>query len=702
MVLPLKAQPVFLSGLPVDISEQLKEEPLPDSTGLNLIENQLQEVTITARGLPLSGKGNKLIAPVETSLLSSAGTARDILQQFPGITFKDNEIRVFGKDAPLIYINDRKVYDLNELQRLKSADIATIELNLTPGAEYDAEGRALLVIKTKRNKADGWAAQLSETLTSGHYLNNRTSAGLNYKRDSLYLFASYEPLVARQNRNPYASYTIREDTLWQLMFDLPQTYSESYHQMTAGTEWTVAPRHTVGGQYQGVFNQNRTKSSGQNAVWANEVAYDPLAVSLQSEDTPRLHISHFFYDGKWNESLLLHLDLDYVTKNNRMNQTVNEVSNSDRRAVTLTGRSGFSLYAGRLTLKYDMGQAGNVVLGGESNLIAGSGFLSNPEQYIESTDYTRREGKAAGFATYNHSFNKYHLQMGLRYEYTHEKFSDKYADQLIIDRQYHRFYPQISFSRISGAEQAGLSFSQKINRPSFDQLNNNNFYINRWILQKGNPFLKNEILTELDAWWKYKFLDVTCGYVYKKNPISLGFESSGRLTVMNYINFPKYQEINALVTGTFPYKFMTVQANIGIKKPFFELYSMGRTLYKNKMSLSTGCSTTVTFPLKYILSVDFNYQGESNYYATEYGRYANLDLGIRKLFWDDRLSFQLQVTDCFKWIKDHTVIAMNTVVYDQRSLFETRYLILTVNYRFNNYRKNDNGQNAAGKDINRL
>jgi hypothetical protein len=669
---------------------------------LKPVENQLQEITVTAHTLPFSRKGDKLIANVESSLLSSIGTARDILQQFPGVIFKKNEINVFGKGSPLIYINNRKVYDLNELQRLKSADIATIELNLTPGAEYDAEGRALLLIKTKHNKTNGWATQLSEAITYGHYLNNQASIGLNYRHDNLYLFASYEHLFARQDRNPYASYTIQEDTLWQLIFDMPQIYRDAYHQMTTGMEWNVGSQHTIGGQYQGIFNQNRVQSNGQNAVWANEALYDNLSIALQSEDTPHLHISNFFYDGKWNELLLLHLDLDYVTKNNRMNQTVNEISKSDVRDVNLRSQSDFSMYAGRLTLKYDIGQAGNVVLGGESNLIKGSGFLFNPEQYIESTSYARQEEKTAGFISYNNSFNKYHLQMGVRYEHTYEKFTDNHSNQLIINRQYHNFYPDISFSRISDTEQMGLSVSRKIKRPTFAQLNNNNFYVNQWILQKGNPFLKNETIIELDAYWKYKFLDITCGYVYKKNPISLGFESSDRLMIMNYINFPKYQEINAMIVGTFPCKFINIQANIGIQKPFFELYSMGRTLYRNKMSLLLGCSNTVTLPLKYIFSVDFNYQGKSNYYAIEYGQYANIDLSIRKLFWDDKLSVQLQVTDCFKWIKDHTVITMNNIVYDQRSIFETRYVKLTVNYRFNNYNKNYKGQNAAGKDINRL
>jgi hypothetical protein len=675
---------------------------LLDSLLLDSLESQLPELTVTARIPPFSRKGNSLIANVESSSLSSIGTAQDILQQFPHITLKDNGIVVFGKETPVIYINNRKIYDLNELQRLKSTDVATVELNLTPGAEYDAEGHAVLIIKTKRRRAKGWAAQLSETLTGGHYLNDRENIGVSYTHNTFNISASYEHTSARQDRNPFSSYTIHSDTLWKLLVDMPQLYSNSYHQLSIGSEWSITPKHTLGGQYQTALIRNKVASNGINTIYAGDALYEQLTTALQSENKPALHISNIFYDGKWNESFLLHFDWDYVIKNSRMNQTVTEIAQSDEREVNMTNQSGFALYAAKLTVTYDMQQAGKIVFGSESNLITGSGSLINPEQYIENSIYTNRESKTAGFVNYANSYTKYHLQAGLRYEYTCEQFKDNNPNQPLIDRQSHRFYPNISVSYLSENTQAGLSLSQKIKRPAFAQLNSNNFYVNRWVIQKGNPFLKNETIFQLDFYLKYKFLDLNCGYVYKENPISFGFENSGRQTIMNYINFPKYQELNLLITGKLQGKYFQTQANTGFRKPFFEVSSMGQTLAKNKPSFSLGCSNTITFPRQYILSVDFDYLGKNNFYVIEYDQYAALNLGIRKSFFDDKLSVQLQVTDCFQWIKDRTVIAINNIVYEQRSIFETRYVALTVNYRFNNYSKSYKGESAAEKDLKRL
>ncbi|MDR0506137.1 MAG: outer membrane beta-barrel family protein [Dysgonamonadaceae bacterium] len=675
---------------------------LVDSIFLDSIQKQLPELTVTSRIPPFSRKGNSLIANVESTSLSSIGTARDILQQFPAVTLKDNAITVFGKGTPVIYINNRKIYDLNELQSLKSTDVATVELNLTPGAEYDAEGYAVLIIKTRRMKGEGWAAQLSETLTGGHYLNDRENIGINYAGRMFNIFASYEHIYARQDRNPYASYTIHSDTLWQLLADMPQVYTDSYNHFTVGAEWSVTPGHTIGGQYQAALTENKVKSNGINAVSANGIPHEQLSTDMKSENKPAFHVSNAFYDGKWSESFSLHLDLDYVVKKSHLNQTVTEIAQSDEREVNMTGLSDFELYAAKLTATYNMKQAGNIVFGGESNLITGSGSLINPEHYIENSIYSNQENKTAGFISYSNTFNKFQLQTGARYEYTHEQFSEGANNQPVINQQYHRFYPNISLSYLSETAQAGISLSQKIKRPDFAQLNGNNFYANRWLIQRGNPFLKSETIFQLDSYFKYQFLDVNCSYVYKKNPISFGFENIGHQTIMNYVNFPKYQELNLLIAGILQRKYFQTQANIGLRKPFFEIYSLGQTHAKNRLSFSAGCNNTVIFPRQYILSIDFNWQGKSNLYAIEYDQYAYLNLGIRKSFLDDNLSVQLQLTDCFQWIKDHTVIAVNNIVYEQKSIFETRYAALTVSYRFNNYSKNYKGQSASEKDLNRL
>jgi hypothetical protein len=70
--------------------------------------------------------------------------------------------------------------DPNELKRLQFADIESIESISNPGAKYDAEGRAVIIIKTKQNEENGWAIHAFEQLMHGKYFNNENDVGLSY------------------------------------------------------------------------------------------------------------------------------------------------------------------------------------------------------------------------------------------------------------------------------------------------------------------------------------------------------------------------------------------------------------------------------------------------------------------------------------------------------------------------------------------
>ena len=76
----------------------------------------LGETVITGRRPTYSLKGASLTTNVENTLLSSLGTAHDVLKRIPGLKTGDGTVEVFGKGTPIIYINGRKIRDLSELE----------------------------------------------------------------------------------------------------------------------------------------------------------------------------------------------------------------------------------------------------------------------------------------------------------------------------------------------------------------------------------------------------------------------------------------------------------------------------------------------------------------------------------------------------------------------------------------------------------
>lgn len=100
--------------------------------GVITLDNQsteLDEVTITAHKAVFKQKGSSLVTDVAGSLLSEYHDMTDMLSRIPGIVRTvDGGYQVFGKGAPIIYIDNRKVQDESEMQQLDPKNIKTVEL----------------------------------------------------------------------------------------------------------------------------------------------------------------------------------------------------------------------------------------------------------------------------------------------------------------------------------------------------------------------------------------------------------------------------------------------------------------------------------------------------------------------------------------------------------------------------------------------
>jgi hypothetical protein len=487
--------------------------------------------------------------------------------------------------------------------------------------------------------------------------------------------------------------------------DLPQIYPDNDEQMTAGMDWTINQKQAVGGQYQGTFSNKQVNFTGVEDVWANGTAFDKISSVINSKNKSYQHLINAFFIGNYSEKFNIRLDMDYLNRHNKTNQEVAESSATENRNVTISGLSDYNLYAGKLTMEYHLKENSNLEFGGEYSQIDGSGFLINPEQYFESTVYTNKEKKAAGFVNYSRLFGKWNFQAGIRYESVYTKFTEDSIKQVKADLTSMGFYPNLSISQEVGKIQMGLTLSRKIKRPSFSLLYHNNDYTNRLLTQKRNPHLLNEDIYLFDYYLKYKVFDFTLGYIYKKDPIAFNIESvkdNPSQSVTTYVNYPHYHEFNALLNANFNYKIWRSRINAGVRQPFFKMNYKGEALYRNRTSFSLDFFNDIIFPKEYIFSIHLVYQGKLNYYVAEYEGYKSVEVGLRKSFFDNKLSVNLQADDVFKWLKDTKIIEINTISYIQKMELETRFLTLTISYHFNNYKKKYRGENAASDDIKRL
>jgi hypothetical protein len=665
----------------------------------------LKEIAVTPVS-PIFSRGtdNSLIVHVNSTILSTAGMAKDIIKQIPGISVNNDEITVFRKGSPVIYINHRKLYDVRELSRIQSSDIATIELITNPDVNYDAEGRAVLIIKMKKNESSGWAIHVSGQLKQGKYGGNSENIGITCTTDNLFLFTSYNQDADKTSFRPKVSYSANNDTLWQQLIDLPQKHRYFSNQLTAGIDWLFMEKQAVGGQYQLSFDNEKINSTGTEEVWMNKVFFDKITTRFEAKEKPSQQLINLFYMGDYNELFHLQLDVDYMNIHNEIRQQIEETSLIEKRNVGIESQSKYSLYAGKITLDYRLHEHTALELGGEYNRIKGSGFLDNPERYVKNSIYTKEEEKAAGFVSYNTVFGKLNFRAGIRYEQVYSKFTEDSTRQIKTGRKY-QFYPFLSLSQSIGKMQMSLELARKTQRPSFYLLSSNNYYVNRFLLEKGNPYIQNEDIYQAGYHVNYRKFDFSMRYVYKKNPIAFyleNVENSSSQSFMTYINYPSHQELNAQFTANFEYKIWRPHITIGVTQPFFSAIYLGKKINRNQTAFLFQFFNDVVFPKEYIFFAHFECAGKNNEYIVENARYGSLNLGLRKSFFNKNLLLNIQVSDIFQWITAKRIIEINNISYIRENRLETRFVTLAVSYNFNNYTKKYRGKSAAGEDLKRF
>ncbi len=158
---------------------------------------QIKPETMTIKGVVVSGErpkvqlqGNSLVMNVEGTVMERMGTAEDVLSRVPTISKKGETFEILGKGVPLIYLNNRKLTDLQELKNIQSDNIKNVEVIQNPGARYEASVNAVIIIRTKRTAGEGLGVELTSWSRKGHGFANNERINLTYRTGKLELFAN--------------------------------------------------------------------------------------------------------------------------------------------------------------------------------------------------------------------------------------------------------------------------------------------------------------------------------------------------------------------------------------------------------------------------------------------------------------------------------------------------------------------------------
>lgn len=667
----------------------------------------LEEAVITGRRPTHILKGNSLTTNIEHTLLSNIGTGSDVLKRIPGIRVgQDKSVEVFGKGAPLVYINNRLVRDNQELEQLNSNEIVKIELITNPGAEYDATVKAVLRIKTAKPIGEGFGGYVRGT---GSYMDgwaHSQQVNLNYRKGGFDLFGTVRNTAIMQKQDESIQMTLYGEKQWNIEDKAIIDVKAKNLTAQVGSNFVFNEQHAIGMTYdltRSPYSNDMNLYQDYN-VYQDGLFYDQMNSSISMLKRLTTHKVNAYYGGKAGK-LAIDFNFDYLYGTNKNGQyTVENSMNQESRIVTSLGNASYHLVAGKLLLSYPIA-VGTIKLGTEMSQTDRKDSYSNKENVINSSESRTEEKKIAGFASFGTPIGKTYLDLGLRYEFTKFDYYENEALSADQSRKYSNIFPNLSFSFPLSVLQNSLSYTVKTVRPLYSQLNGNVQYSNRFMYTQGNPELKPQTIHDLTFMTGYKFIQFSASYQYVKDFIVTQREpygDEGSIALSMFQNYHKNERLNLMLSASPKFSFWEPSMSLFYTQQFFETqYKEGTIKHNNPMAYFTFDNDFV-LPKKYIFSVSIDYHTAGSVGVEQQISSYSVGAELRKSFLDDRLLVNLKGTDLFHTIRMGGTQYSRYCTNSYKDTYNSRGIQLLLTYRFNTSRSKYRGTGAANEEMKRL
>lgn len=671
--------------------------------------NLLGEAVVTARRPVARLTATGLETQVAGTLLEQAGTAEDLLRQVPGLVMKDEKIEVVGKGAPVFYVNGRQVRDEDELRRLRSDEIRSVEVVRNPGARYEAASGAVVLIRTVRRQGEGFGADATASAAQGRRFSSDGQLALNYRRGGLDLFASARMLLKNGIfRNNNDQMTVA-DTLWLLPFTERSSYRHRQLTATAGLNYDFGGGRSAGLRYELTKAFPRTAQAAiASDILADGAYYDRLCSDLDKrEGSNPAHAVNAYYAGRAGRGELF-LDADFYADGESSRQDVTEHSAEfEDRLVQSVNNVRNRLVAGKA--RYEL-----PLLGGTLGAGTQYTFTNRHDDYlvpdngwgVQTARSQLREQSAAAFAEYARQVKGLgQLSLGLRYEHVRFDYFEGGVRQAAQSRRFSNVFPHLSLATQLGKAQFSLSYRAGTARPGYTQLSNNVTYANRFLMQGGNPTLRPTTSHDLTLSGVWKIWQGVVTFRQEKDAILFWGNSLPERPATTKITFVNktLPSLNAMLTAAPKVGWWEPVMTAVVQKQWLVMPVMGRSRRFGNPLFVAQWSNNFRLPAGFVFNAEYVFQSRGDFQNVRVAKTTHrLDLSLTKTFMNDALSLKLSGSDLLGKAEPFVFVFMENSRFTQQSRYDSRQVRLTLRYRFNTARSKYRGGGAADSERKRL
>lgn len=513
----------------------------------------LSEVTIVARKPTIEMKADKTVLNVEGTINSTGLNALELLRKAPGVTVDNNEnLQVRGKNSVRVMIDGREVpldgKDLAaQLKGLQASDIANIEIISNPSAKYDASGNAGIInIRLKKNKALGTNGNVGVEGIYGKTMKGGMNLSLNHRAKHFNAFGSYNNHFGDwANENNF----YREQSGLTFTQKAIQANQSRWNSARVGLDYFLNDRHTIGVLANGSYDPGDWGGTSLARIGRTEApgAVDSLLDASNDIDGERRDLNlNFNYRFADTSGRSFNVDVDrgvyrlrgesyqpnyYLSPDGQTILNTRIYQNStptDIDIVTVKSDYEQNLFGGVFGVGFKVADVQT------DNTFDFFNIVENvPVKDLNvSNRFVYKERTSAGYVNYQHKFGKMHVQAGLRVEntdYTGELIAATPQNGETVENEYTELFPSAALT-YSFTEKLGLNmtYSRRIDRPSYQDLNPFENKLDELTFQKGNPMLRPQFTNSFELSPTYQGMPVlTIGYSHTKDVFTQVLDTAG-------------------------------------------------------------------------------------------------------------------------------------------------------------------------------
>jgi hypothetical protein len=639
----------------------------------------LTGITVTARRPMVEVRADKTVLNVEGTINAAGSDALELLRKSPGVTVdKDENLTVNGKNGVQVYVDGRPTplsgSDLaNFLKSTQSSQVEAIEIITNPSAKYEAAGNAGIInIRLKKNKAFGTNGSVNAGYAVGIFSKYNAGINLNHRNKAINLYGTYS-YAQGLNNNDISLYRTVLDTLFDQKGNF--IYDNKSHSVKVGADYTINAKSSIGVLANGTYADPRATNTSRTPIsYIPTGVVDRVLTADNSSDLRRYNYNlnlNYNYNGTNGTTLMLNADRGYYdNKNDQYQPNFYFAPNGAflrSVIVQMYAPSIIEINSGKVDYEQNF-KGGKLGIGGKVSFVdTDNDFrrfnVNGGAQTLDLRNhFIYKENINAVYVNWNKAYKGLMVQAGLRMENTNaegrsngeQKDGNSYVPQTSgFDRNYTNFFPSaaVTFNK-NPMNQWSVSYSRRIDRPAYQNLNPFEMKLDEYTYQKGNIELRPQFTNSFELTNIYKYrLTTKLGYSHISDLFTQVIDTANKSRSYIINRNLATQDIFSLnVSYPFQYKnyslFANMNANYNMNKADF---GEGRKIDVNAFGGSLFAQNSLRFGKGFTAEVTLLYIAPTIYQGTFKSKaMGGVDAGLQKTIFGGNGTIKAAVTDIFR------------------------------------------------------